>query len=166
MTRMVSSTLPAWLLERLSQQDLQRRLGVGLPFVTRDARGRPHPMLVSYLELRAYDSRTLGLVIRGESASARNLAGRGTGTLMIVEPDLIAYVMTHLLDGPLPIDGGNSFGLVYFLLEVEEVRDDSPADWEAGTRIVGPIRYEPAPTLDEPWARLTLAALSSPRARA
>lgn len=123
-------------------------------------------MLVSYLELRAYDSRTLGLVIQGGSTTARNLAERGAGTLMIVEPDMIAYVMTRLLDGPLPIEGGETFGLAYFLLEVEEVREDSAADWEAGTRIVAPIRYEPAPTLAEPWARLTLAALASPRARA
>lgn len=123
-------------------------------------------MLVSYLELRAYDIRTLGLVIQDQSTSARNLVERGTGTLMMVEPDLIAYVMTRRLDGPLPIDGGEPFGLGYFLLEVEEVREDSAADWETGMRIVAPIRYEPVPSLDEPWARLTLAALASPRARA
>jgi hypothetical protein len=33
-------------------------------------------------------------------------------------------------------------------------------------RITTPIRYEPPPTLDEPWARATLAALAAPRARA
>jgi hypothetical protein len=166
MTRVVGSTLSPALVERLSQRDLQRRLGVGLPFVTQDARGRPHPMLVSYLELRAYDGRTLGLVIQGGSTSARNLVERGAGTLMLVEPDVIAYVMTRLLDGPLPIEGGEPFGLAYFLLEVDEVREDSAADWEAGMRIVAPIRYEPAPTLAEPWARVTMAALASPRARA
>jgi hypothetical protein len=74
--------------------------------------------------------------------------------------------MTRLLDGPLPIEGGEPFGLAYFLLEVDEVREDSAADWEAGMRIVAPIRYEPAPTLAEPWARVTMAALASPRARA
>jgi hypothetical protein len=123
-------------------------------------------MLVSYLELRAYDTRTVGLVIQARSASARNLAERGVGTLIVVEPDVIAYVTTRHLDGPLPIDGGEAFGLGYFLLEIEEVREDSAADWEAGARIVQPIRYEPMPTLSEPWARATLAALASPRARA
>ena len=51
----------------------------------------------------------------------------------------------------------------YFLLEVEEVLEDSAADWEAGMRITGAARYAPAPTLEEPWARATLDALA-PRA--
>jgi hypothetical protein len=166
MTRTVSPALSPALVERLSQRDLARRLGVGLPFVTQDSRGRPHPMLVSYLELRAYDARTLGLVIQGDSTSGRNLAERGVGTLIVVESDVIAYVMARLLDGPMPVEGGEPFGLAYFLLEVDEVREDSAADWEAGARIVQPIRYEPVPSLAEPWARSTMAALASPRARA
>ena len=64
MSRVVGSALSPALIDRLSQRQLGTRLGVGLPFVTQDAEGRPHPMLVSYLELRAYDSGTLGLVIQ------------------------------------------------------------------------------------------------------
>jgi hypothetical protein len=154
------------LVERLSQRQLEPRLGVALPFVTRDAQDRPHPMLISYLELRAYDSGTLGLVIQGHSTSARNLAERAVGTLIIVEPDIVAYVMARLLDGPLPVDGGEEFDLAYFLLAIEEVREDAAAAWEAGMRIVEPIRYQPPPSLAQPWARATVAALASPRARA
>jgi hypothetical protein len=154
------------LVERLSQRHLERRLGVALPFVTRDVQDRPHPMLISYLELRAYDSRTLGLVIQGHSTSARNLAERAVGTLIIVEPDVVAYVIARLLDGPLPVDGGEEFDLAYFLLAIEEVREDAAAAWEAGMRIVEPIRYQPPPSLAQPWARATVAALASPRARA
>jgi hypothetical protein len=33
-------------------------------------------------------------------------------------------------------------------------------------RITGPVRYAPAPTLAEPWAQATLAALATPRALA
>ena len=76
------------------------------------------------------------------------------------------YVKLRALDGPLPVDGGEAFGLGYFLLEVVYVLEDAVADWEAGMRITGPIRYAPAPTLSEPWARATLAALAAPRARA
>ncbi|HXD95970.1 MAG TPA: hypothetical protein VN646_05490 [Candidatus Acidoferrum sp.] len=166
MTRAIGPALSRSLVERLGQQDLGRRLGVGLPFVTVDAEGRPHPMLLSYLELRAYDTRTVGLVIQAESGSARNLLERGTGTLIVVEPEAVVYVKMRLLDGPLPIDGGEPFGLGYFLLEVEQVVEDASADWEGGTRITGAIRYEPAPTLAEPWARATLTALATPRARA
>jgi hypothetical protein len=162
----VGSGLSPTLVDRLSQRDLRGRLGLGLPFVTRDAQGRPHPMLVSYLELRAYDARSLGLVIHARSTSADNLAQRGVGTLIIVEPDVIAYIKTRALDGPLPVEGGEAYGLGYFFLGVEELREDSPADWERGTRVTGAIRYEPAPSLSEPWVQATLAALAVPRARA
>jgi hypothetical protein len=122
-------------------------------------------MLVSYLELRAYDSGTLGLVIQARSGSARNLAERGVGTLSIIEPDTVAYVKIRAVDGPLPVVGGEAFGLGFFLLAVEEVLQDSAADWEGGARITSAIRYEPAPALEAPWAQATLAALASPRAR-
>ena len=144
MTRSLGGALTPALVERLSQRDLPRRLGLVLPFVTVDADGRPHPMLVSYVEVRAYDA----------------------GTLLVVEPDLAVYVKTRAVDGPLPVAGGGELGLGYFLLAVEDVLEDAAAEWEGGMRITGALRYEPAPTLAEPWVRATLAALAEPRARA
>jgi len=49
---------------------------------------------------------------------------------------------------------------------VQEVLEDAAADWEGSMRITGAIRYAPPPALDAPWARATLAALATPRARA
>jgi len=166
MTVSRGSRLTPALVDRFSQRDLARRLGIGLPFVTVDTAGRPHPMLVSYLEIRAYDAGTLGLVIQAASRSARNMAERGTATLIAVEPDTIVYVKLRSLDGPLPVAGGEPFGLGYFLLAVDEVLEDAAADWEGGMRITQAIAYGPAPTLEEPWAKVTLAALQAPRARA
>ena len=166
MTRRQGPSLTPELVERLSQRDLAARLGVALPFATVDAERRPHPMLLSYLELRAYDPGTVGLVIQGNSRSARNLTERATGTLLIIEPDTIVYVKLRALDGPLPVAGGAPFGLGYFLLAVEDVMEDAAADWEGGMRITEAVRYAPAPALSEPWARATLAALAEPRARA
>jgi hypothetical protein len=123
-------------------------------------------MLLSYLELRAYDASTVGLVVQATSGSARNLVERRVATLLVVEPDAIVYVKLRALDGPLQVEGGEPFGLGYFLLEVEQVLEDSAADWEGGMRITEAIRYAPVPTLAEPWARATLATLASPRARA
>jgi hypothetical protein len=164
-TRSHGPSLTPALVERLSQRDLAARLGVGLPFVTVDDAGRPHPMLLSYLELRAYDAGSLGLVIQRTSRSARNLAARGAGTLIVVDPTTITYVKTRVVDGPLPVAGGDEFGLGYFLLAVEDVLEDSAAEWEGGMHITGAITYHPVPTLTEPWARATLAALADPRAR-
>lgn len=166
MTRSLGTTLPPHLTERFSQQDLRSRLGRVLPFVTVDANGRPHPMLLSYLEVRAHDAGTMGLVILARSRSARNLLERQTGTLIVVEPDAVVYVKTRAVDGPLPVPGGERWELGYFLLAVEDVLEDAAADWEGGMRITQAAEYTPTPGLDEPWARATLAALAGPRARA
>lgn len=166
MTRSLGRALSQALVERFAQRDLTRRLGAALPFVTTDADGRPHPMLLSYLEIRAYDSRTVGLVIGARTRSASNLAARGAATLLVIEPDVTVYVKLRAVDGPLPVAGSGEHGLGYFLLEVDEVLEDAAADWEGGMRITSGLRYAPAPTLDEPWARATLAALAEPRARA
>lgn len=136
-----------------------------LPFITVDTEGRPHPMLLSYLEVRAYDVGTLGLVIQRRSGSARNLVQRGAGTLLVIEPDITVYVKTRLVDGPLDVPAGDEFELGYFLLGVESVLEDAPTDWESGMGITIASQYRPLPTLNEPWARATLAALATPRAR-
>lgn len=166
MARSLGPALPPPLLERLSQRDLGPRLGQGLPFVTVDAEGRPHPMLLSYLELRAYDPGSVGLVIQARSRSAANLRERHAGTLIVVDPETIAYVKMRALDGPLPVEGGEAHGLGFFLLAVEDVLEDAAAEWEGALRITSGIEYRPAPSLDEPWVRVTLAALAAPRARA
>ena len=163
MSRVVGHALTAALLERLSQRHLDEHLGAALPLVSVDAAGRPHPMTISYLELRAYDSTTVGLVIQAGSGSARNLAARDAATLVIVEPDVVAYVKLRRLDGPLPV--AEDERLAYFLLGVEEVREDAATPEEGDARIVTGPRYAPVPALDSPWARVTLAAVAAPRAR-
>jgi hypothetical protein len=166
MSRLVGHSLTPALVERFSQRDLARRLGVAMPLVTLDHDGRPHPMIVTYLELRAYDTATVGLVIHAASGSARNLAERRLATLIVVEPDAIVYVKMRTVDGPLDIAGGDAFGLGYFLLEVEQVIEDAATGWEAGMKITTASQYAPTPDLGAPWARATLAALQTPRARA
>jgi hypothetical protein len=166
MTRSLGRALTQDLVDRFAQRDIARRLGTGLPFVTVDPDGRPHPMLLSYLEIRAYDTRTVGLVIGARTRSARNLEERGAATLLAIEPDVTVYVKLRTADGPLPVSDADGYGLGYFLLEVEEVLEDAATDWEGGMRITSGVRYAPPPTLDEPWARATLAALAEPRARA
>ena len=151
------------LRARLSQAELSARAGTAIPLVTVDDAGRPHPMLVSYVELRAYDAGTVGLVIRAGTTSARNLARRDVATLAIIEPDVVAYIKLRRVDGPLVVYEDER--LAYFLLAVEDVREDTSPPEEAGARIVTALRYEPA-DLTSAWARATLAALAQPRARA
>jgi hypothetical protein len=164
MSRLVGRALSPALVDRLSQRDLATRLGVALPLVTLDVEGRPHPMLVSYAEIRAYDAGSVGLVIHAGTGSTANLAARDVATLALVEDDVVAYIKLRRVDGPLPLE--DEPRLVYFLLAVEEVREDAATAEEAGARIVAGLRYTPVPSLDTPWIRATLAALAAPRARA
>ena len=158
MSRSLGPTLPPDLLARLSQSDLHSHLGKAIPLITVDPAGQPHPMLLSYLEVRAVDPGTLRIVIGARSRSATNLRERPVATLLLVEPERTVYVKARAGDGPLPVAGLTDGGL--FALSVEDVLEDAPAEWEGGIRITGGIRYAPVPSLDEPWARATLAALA------
>ena len=160
MPRSLGSALPPDLLSVLSQADLPSHLGKGIPLVTVDVEGRPHPMLLSYLEVRALDPRVIRIAIGVESRSARNLAERKTGTFLIVEPTRTVYLKTRVRSGPSPVPGLPALGL--FDLAVEDIQEDAPAAWEGGMRITSGITYAPAPSLAEPWAKATLLALANP----
>lgn len=161
MSRSLGPRLPADLLARLSQAELAAHLGKAIPLITLDAEGRPHPMLLSYLEVRAHDPRTIRIVIGARSRSARNLAERRVATLLLVEPEQTVYVKVRARTGPVALEDLPDCGL--FVLGVEDVLEDAPAEWEGGLRISGGLRYAPAPSLDEPRARATLKALTQGR---
>ena len=154
MSRSLGSALPPALLARLSQAGLPSLLGLALPFVTLGADGSLHPMLCSYLEWRAVDARTLRLAIAAGSRSARNLAERGVGTLLLIDPDRTVYVKCRATGAPRRIGD-----LARFTLAVEDVLDDRPAEAEGDARITSGITYRPLPDLGAPWARAVLAAL-------
>jgi len=159
-SRSLGPSLPAEVLARLSQAELAAHLGKAIPLITLDAEGRPHPMLLSSLEVRAADPRTIRIVIGTGSRSARNLAERRVATLLLVEPEQTVYVKARARTGPLLLEDLPDCGL--FVLGVEDVLEDAPAEWESSLRISGGLRYAPTPSLDAPWARAILKALTAP----
>ena len=159
MSRSLGAALPPALEMRLSQTDLPRLLGRGLPLLTLDDRGRPHPMLCSYLEFFAVSATTIRLAIGARSSTRRNLEARGGATLIIAEPDVTMYVKCRATAPPLTVGELARFDLV-----VEDVLEDAAADHEAGARITSGLTYAPVPALDSDWARALLAALRLERA--
>jgi len=153
-SRSLGPALPDDLLRALSQFDLGARLGRGLPVVTLDAAGRPHPMLCSYVELLAVGPEVIRLAVGAGGSSARNLAERGAATLLVVEPERTVYVKCRAA-GPALV----AAPLARFTLEVEDVIEDSAAEWEGSARITGGIVYGPALGLDAPEVQATLALL-------
>jgi len=153
-SRSLGPALPPDLQKRLSQQDLPRLLGRALPFLTVDDRGRPHPMLCSYLELLAVSATVIRVAVGARSGARRNLEARGVATLLVVEPDATIYIKCRASGAPRLSDD-----LARFELLVEEVLEDEAAEGEAGAGITGGLTYAPVPALDSEWARAVLAAL-------
>jgi len=153
-SRSLGAALPDDLRHDLSQSDLTARLGRALPLLTVDERGHPHPMLCTYVEILAVSAEALHLVIGAESGSARNLRTRGHATLVIAEPERVAYVKCRAA-GP-PLIAGD---LARFVLRVEEVLEDSALAWEGGARITSGVVYAPPPSLDAPEVRAALSLL-------
>ncbi len=154
MSRSLGTALPPALQARLSQQDLPRLLGRGLPLLTVDAGGRPHPMFCSYLEILAKSATVIRVAIGAGSGTACNLEARRAATLLIAEPDATIYVKCRAAGAPLL-----SGTLARFELVVEEVLEDSAAEGEEGARITGGLTYAPVPALDSDWALATFAVL-------
>ena len=159
MSRSLGAALPPALEKRLSQKDLPRLLGRGLPLLTVDDRGRPHPMFCSYLDVLATSATTVRVAVGARSNTRRNLEARGAATLLIAEPDATMYVKCRAAGAPL-IAGE----LARFDLVVEDVLEDEAEEGEGGTRITGGVTYAPVQALDSDWARATLAALRLERA--
>ena len=154
MARSLGAALPAALVQRFSQSDLRPLLGRALPLITVDAEGRPHPMLCSYLELLALSPTKIRLAIEARSRSAKNLEVRGAATLLVIEPEQTIYIKCRASGAPLRVGE-----LARFVLAVEEVIEDTAAEWEAGAHITSGIIYAPAPDLGSSEARTILAAL-------
>ena len=154
MSRSLGAALPPELRKRLSQQDLPRLLGLALPLLTVDDRGRPHPMLCSYLELLAVSATVIRVAVGARSGARRNLEARGVATLLVIEPEATSYVKCRASGTPRLSDD-----LARFELMVEEVLEDEVAEGEAGARITDGLTYAPVPALDSEWARAVLAAL-------
>jgi len=145
-SRSLGAALSPELQVRLSQRDLPRRLGLGVSLLTVDDRGRPHPMLCSYLELLAVSPTLIRVAVGARSGTCRNLEARGAATLLFAESDLTVYLKCRAAGAPLL-----SGGLARFELAVEEVLEDA--------RITCGVTYAPVPALDSDWARATLALL-------
>jgi flavin reductase (DIM6/NTAB) family NADH-FMN oxidoreductase RutF len=150
------TALTPGLVERFSQRDLPARAGQAMALVTVDAAGRPHPMLVSYLEVRALDARTLRVVVGAASGSAANLAARGAATLIVADAGLVAYVKCRAAVPP-RVAGT----LARFELRVEDVKLDAASAEEGGAQVTHGIGFAPPTPLDGDWAGAVMELLGA-----
>ncbi|MEW6321623.1 MAG: hypothetical protein AB1635_11125 [Acidobacteriota bacterium] len=84
--------LPPALVERLRADRDGLDAGLGILVCSMDEAGRPHPMMLSPLEIVALDARTLRVATYADSRSTRFLDARGHVTVMFVDAGEAVYV--------------------------------------------------------------------------
>ena len=127
MSRSVGDRLPQALLEALAAPSAAERAAVAL---TVDEAGRPHPALLTYASVRPQGNEALRVEFAPGSASAANLRANGALTLAFVDEAMAYYVKC----GAAAPDGGDGRA-ARFLLRVQDVLADAPAEHEVGAFI-------------------------------
>ena len=141
------------LLPLLDAQDLPARAGKASLVSTIDARGRPHPALLSYGEVVAIDARRLRVATYRSSGTSENMRRSGHLTLCLVEAGMAYYLKTHAveLESPWP----RFPVLARFEATLEQVLvDQAREDVEPGARITSGIAFDtakPIGTLIAEW---------------
>lgn len=92
MTRLLGEALPDALLTLLDGRDLPGQMGKAILAATTDARGWPHPAMLSYGEVVAMDRRRIRLATYRESMTSGNLRRDGKLTLCLIDAGSVYYI--------------------------------------------------------------------------
>lgn len=159
MARLIGHHLTEALLERLSADRAVERADHAIVICSVDEQGRPHPAMLSSLEILARDARHIALAVHASSRTARNLAANRHLTLILADESGVHYVKG---DAALTSASMTTApALSAFTLHVDRVLEDTPADYERA-QIVSGIRISRA-ALDAERAQAVLRELSTGR---
>jgi hypothetical protein len=150
MSRLIGHHLSEPLVEMLSAQRAVERADRAIVICSVDEQGRPHPAMLSSLEIIARDARHVRLAVHAASRTARNLTANKHLTLILADETGVHYVKgdavlttASMLAAP---------AMSAFTLHVDRVHEDTPADYEQATIVSG--------------IRVTRGALDAERAQA
>lgn len=159
MSRLIGHHLSEALLEALSPARALERADRAIVICSVDEQGRPHPAMLSSLEIAARDARHIALAVHASSRTARNLAANGHLTLILADESGVHYVKGGATLASASMTTAPA--LSAFTLRVDRVLEDTPAEYEHA-HIVSGIRIErAAPDIDR--ARAVLRELSAER---
>jgi hypothetical protein len=140
LAKLVGTELPDDLYERLRGDRPEEYAGKAILLSTLDAEGWPHPSMLSYFEVVAFDRRNLRLAANAGSSTAENMRRRAVATLSIIDERLAYYVKGRVaeLGRELHSSPHNSA----FNLAVERVlADEANEEYEAGAYVTGGVTY-------------------------
>ena len=124
MSRSIGQELPAAVRSLLDGSDLASREGLTFLLLTSDEHGWPQVAMLSVGEVVAIDPRTLRAGLWLGSGTTRNLSRSGRATLMLVADGNGYYIRVSARRGD-DLDLGADGRLAYFVLQVEDVQEDS-----------------------------------------
>jgi hypothetical protein len=124
MSRSLGSELPGGIQQLLDGTDLASREGLTFLLLTTDENGWPHVAMLSVGEVVAVGPRTLRAGLWLHSTATKNLSRSGQATLALVADGNGYYVRARARRGD-DLDLGPDGRLAYFVLQVEDVQEDS-----------------------------------------
>jgi hypothetical protein len=124
MTRSLGDQLPESLRELLDGSDLAQREGLTFLLLSNDEEGWPQVAMLSVGEVVAVDAHRIRAGLWLHSGTSKNLTRSGRATLVLVANGNGYYVRLRAERGP-DLDLGEEGRLAYFVLQVEDVQEDS-----------------------------------------
>ena len=159
MSRLIGHHLSEALLETLSVTRALERADRGIVMCSVDEQGRPHPAMLSSLEIVAHDARHVRLAVHASSRTARNLTANKHLTVILADETGVQYLKGDAVLTAASMTTAPALSL--FTLHVDRVLEDTPADYEQAT-ITSGIRITRG-ALDLERAQAILHELSAER---
>lgn len=157
MSRLIGHHLSEALLETLSSHHALERAERVILICSVDEQGRPHPAMLSSLEMVARDVRNIRLAVHSSSRTARNLTANRQLTMILADETGVYYVKGDAVLTSSSMTAAPA--LSAFTLHVDRVLEDTPAEHEQATIVTG-IHVTRA-ALDVKRAQAILAELSA-----
>lgn len=152
MSRLIGHHLSAALLGTLSVARAMDRADRAIVICSVDEQGRPHPAMLSSLEIVARDARSIRMAVHASSRTARNLAANRHLTMILADEAGVFYVKGDAALTAASMTSAPAMSM--FTLQVDRVLEDSPADHERAQIVSGIRVTRAAPDADRAQALL------------
>jgi hypothetical protein len=128
------------LYARLSGEAAETFARLAIVVCTVDDDGWPHPAMLSYYELAAFDARNIRLAVYNDSRTCANLRTRGQATLIVVDEGLTCYIRGRVAEVAATMVSA-PFNALLNLRVDQVVFDEPPPDLEPGAFVTSGITY-------------------------
>src|SRR2546421_1516561 len=140
MSQSLGSELNDDLFQRLSGENLETFAEKVILIATVDNGGRPHPAMLSYLEVVARDRRNIRLATYKDSRTTENMRCNGKATISIIDERVAYYIKSSVVEIKREMSCARHNSKLN--LHVEEVlADEVNEEFEPGAYVSSGVTY-------------------------